>query len=361
MEPATCNYLIRLTPLTPYFFGSEKTLSGDNGATNYFARSNKLPQQSAILGLLRYQLLKAKGLLPITTENREEVNKLIGPKSFAITDSKFNFGAIERLSPVFITDEAGRFYTHLPLDWDFSIEINESEKSYVSGQLHEKTVCSAKFNNKTPWNNGRWIATDPGTTECKWIPEGDIFRTMTKVGITKDRSDGDDEKFFKIEYCMLQKEYAFACFVQLNESIENDLVYLGAERSVFRMEVVPIAENDAKSPKYPDFSQTLFSKSTGQIILLSDSLVPKDVAEQSIFIVGDTIPFRNIQTSIKTKNYYDRNKEGFSKSGLYNLLMRGSVIFCDEANMGEIVGRITANPNLQQAGYNHVVIRKQTK
>ena len=54
-------YKITLTPVEGYFFGGETTF-GEGQAKNYFAKSNLLPQETALLGMLRYQILKLKGL-----------------------------------------------------------------------------------------------------------------------------------------------------------------------------------------------------------------------------------------------------------------------------------------------------------
>ena len=53
--------LIKLTPLDAFFFGDENTFGMDN--TSYYVRSRKLPQQTSLLGLLRYELLKKKGFI----------------------------------------------------------------------------------------------------------------------------------------------------------------------------------------------------------------------------------------------------------------------------------------------------------
>ena len=45
-----------------FFFGGERTLD-DGKSADYISHSNKFPQQSALLGMIRYQLLKQHNLL----------------------------------------------------------------------------------------------------------------------------------------------------------------------------------------------------------------------------------------------------------------------------------------------------------
>lgn len=52
-------YLIKLTPLDKFFFGQKKTFGDDN--VNYVVYSSFFPQQTALLGLLRYQVLQIAG------------------------------------------------------------------------------------------------------------------------------------------------------------------------------------------------------------------------------------------------------------------------------------------------------------
>ncbi|MFK1829260.1 type III-B CRISPR module-associated Cmr3 family protein [Bacteroides fragilis] len=56
------HYLITLTPMDWFFFGGERTLD-DGKSADYISHSNKFPQQSALLGMIRYQLLKQHNLL----------------------------------------------------------------------------------------------------------------------------------------------------------------------------------------------------------------------------------------------------------------------------------------------------------
>ena len=53
--------LIQLAPLSDFFFGGEATF-GQGQNQHYFVRSNPWPQQTTLLGMLRYELLKSAPL-----------------------------------------------------------------------------------------------------------------------------------------------------------------------------------------------------------------------------------------------------------------------------------------------------------
>ena len=61
-----------------FFFGGERTLD-DGKSADYISHSNKFPQQSALLGMIRYQLLKQHNLLSQFpyTENKPTEKEII--------------------------------------------------------------------------------------------------------------------------------------------------------------------------------------------------------------------------------------------------------------------------------------------
>ena len=87
---------IRLRPLSKFLFGREKT----KGRTDYFLRSHLFPQQTAVLGLLRYEILRRNDLLSFKGINdADEAAKHIGKSSFSGTATQ-TFGEIEQVSPI---------------------------------------------------------------------------------------------------------------------------------------------------------------------------------------------------------------------------------------------------------------------
>ena len=108
-------YLIKFKPIDPWFFGNEKSFAfpgstAESGyRVSYFARSETLPSQSAILGTLRYLMLPHKKAWKDYSEDEiKQNNDAVGKESFDIdykpTESEptQEFGCIKKISPVFI-------------------------------------------------------------------------------------------------------------------------------------------------------------------------------------------------------------------------------------------------------------------
>jgi hypothetical protein len=102
---------IRLTPLGTFFFGGENTF-GATENRNYFVKSNLMPQQTSLLGLLRLELLRSNPtVFDLKTDKVIDKNaaiELIGGESF--DGKQTDFGCISGLSPVFLEKEGVPFF-----------------------------------------------------------------------------------------------------------------------------------------------------------------------------------------------------------------------------------------------------------
>jgi len=89
--------LITLKPLMPFFFGYENTF-GKKGTT-YYVKSALFPQQSAILGMLRREILLQAGLLTrklrdewVDLDKSEIAKKLVGSGKFKNFNDEIYWG-----------------------------------------------------------------------------------------------------------------------------------------------------------------------------------------------------------------------------------------------------------------------------
>jgi len=148
---ATYKKFITLTPATPFFFGSELTFSADDTRdkekARFFAESYKLPQQTTLLGMIRKEILRAKGKLRIhkngewvdlpkrrgnkDSEEYKAVVALTGCKAFDIFDSSSSeLGIINRLSEVFLVKD-GKIYRKMPADY----RLNPKKRDNIAVNL----------------------------------------------------------------------------------------------------------------------------------------------------------------------------------------------------------------------------------
>lgn len=351
-------YFITLSPLDWFFFGGEKTF-GEGEKSEYFVHSNYFPQQSAILGMLRYQLLKQHRLLieDIKPEDREkkqdeggEIEQLIGKQSFNMNclHEKFAYGKIKKISPLSIYHlHKGEFYYPLALDEGYSVHFDENVRVSLNGIVKDKVVDSECFNHKMYFNYCLWKNSETGDI----IHSRNIWLAKTQIGITKMQPDKqDDEKnFYKQEVLRLQNNFVYAFWVELEEEVLSDKVFLGGQRSVFDMKVTSI-DREQDIEELFKTKAVCYSGNTGKIILLSDTFIEKieELNRLCDFHWSYPSEFRNIETTVRETNYY---KKPVKSSVKYYFFQRGSVFYFHPGQRSNIE-KLINNAYLQAIGYN---------
>lgn len=342
------NYKITLTPLDWFFFGGETTYDGGTEA-NYYAESRLFPQQTAIIGMLRYEILKKNGLLNVDSSHEREVKDLIGAKGFDMIEQS-PVGQILSISPILLQRENSLYYK-APLCID-NIKFIENKNVYLNGRKNQLPTYAD--NEKSCYNNwNEWLSLNPESPVKSIDIEKDVFSFKTKVGITKSQTQNnkdDKDGYYKGKYCMLKSGYSFVFFAQLGTELDSaSLVYLGAERSLFRMKVEEVSDTENTTRFWEKEFDTIPSKA-GQILFISDAFVPNKILKLCKFMFSDTMPFRYISREWQPKrNYASLNKE--ERSGKFNLIKRGSVLFYDDEKLAEVKEALN-NEYLQNFGYN---------
>lgn len=380
------NFLITLKPVTPFFFGGENTF-GEGGEANFFVRSNYLPQQTTLLGFLRYELLLQNNLLGT---NPKDTNwaALIGPDSFKETGDGFtsDFGAIQSLSPVFLSNGM-EHYICQSFDWGMEdITVNDSTvkerlfpvayaaagKGNAYCSAAPKTIPSLTINGKNfsqkKGTRSLWVNSS-GTVMRQWEHEegfekgkgfeNGFFIPQQQVGIfrkTKRTKDDTGDFYKKVSYG-LNDDFAFSFFAQLDlpagKKLGFRIVTMGGERSVFEMTITPAAETFETL-----FTARLFSGGRADtrkaIVLTSDAYAGTEVLSRCSFAITDTVPFRNITTAQQQNgNYIKIRGEALSKrTELLYLLKRGSIFFADDL---KDLKKELDNPAFYKIGYNHFI------
>ncbi len=108
------DYLVTFRPLGDYSFGSDRRFSfvGKNNYSKdeyapYFIRTNSVPEQSTVFGMMRYLILVSNGIqlkqdFRYDESTRNKIEALIGEKSFSLNGSVRDFGKLEKISPIFL-------------------------------------------------------------------------------------------------------------------------------------------------------------------------------------------------------------------------------------------------------------------
>ena len=128
-------YLITLTPMGKFFFGGDMTFTvngKDTDFTSYIIRSNKFPQQTSLLGMLRFLVLRNDEVVFNNSSqcitNRKEAITLIGAKSFEMSGNEGNFGVIKSISPCFSQAKAETLILE-PKAAQIKVDFSESTKA----------------------------------------------------------------------------------------------------------------------------------------------------------------------------------------------------------------------------------------
>lgn len=335
-------YLCTLQPLGKFFFGGEKTF-GQAGSTqtNYLVRSNPFPQQTTLLGMIRFELLRQNTprLLPISTINQTDVNVKIGPESFKIGGNPKGFGIIESLSPLFIR-KGKTNYLLAPRD-EVSLDDknkNEIRKTFTNALLAEKAYRYGKGNtfkeikqtevssfHHKDYYEDHFLNVANSSDSIRFEK---IFIDDSQIGIEKKKTQADAKGFYKQFYFKMTEEFCFAFFLKTSQKItevNNQIVFMGADKSAFAL----CMKEDTS------FFDTLSRpKSIGtKITLLSDAYVEQSIFDACDFALGDTTTFRNIETTTHPSQNYDKSIMKSLK--VLHLLKRGSVLYINDLSAAQ--------------------------
>lgn len=387
--------LIELTPLTDFFFGGEATFGQDENR-HYFVRSNLWPQQTSLLGMLRYELLKSEprafDLAQDKVTNKAEAAELIGLHGF---DGLSNdaFGIIEGLSPVFLINPDGVPYflcsrafledaADTFLEQTSRIEnnframdlLNSTPTIFRTGyqlMYHKKGKTEPEsYDGKTQFEdaliglNGdlRPLYFDTNEKDSKGV-----FVPVRKTGNRKEYDGStDDSGLFKQDFFRLQTGWRFALLAEFNAALPSAFgttrsVQLGAERRTFRLKT---GEPPTKYFAGISFRQNhfvgfeaLYGNDTrvahadlAQTILLSDAQTEPSIYDWAAFVISEAINFRHLKTNMQEPN--TEWKQGSEpKSQRLQLLRRGSVFWTN--NPKDLENQIQKAAAFQRIGYNY--------
>jgi len=346
--------LIRLKPLNPFFFGTNKTFSDE---TLHDVTSSYFPQQTHLLGMLRFFLLQSGGHVKLRRRGRWVKNSdfkkafdLVG--GFDKNNSKQQeekFGIIQSISPVFIISTKDGsiedFHFVAPKDTGLDTKIVELKGiSQIANKKRDKQYQILNYNPKIGvvnalttssfWGNysNDTIAkrgydqkiTDEYLKELKLKPFFDVFKDVSQVGIRRDRetktvqADDDGSFYNKTSYMFKENKFEFAFIVDIDKEFEekDGFVYLGADRSTFRLKVEDYSEE--LKALYPSLSDN-----SNKQVALSDIEV-ENFDDIEFMLNEDYIAHAYMKRVIEKQQ---RASSKYSKSRQQCFIPKGSVIY----------------------------------
>lgn len=337
------SYLIKFRPVETYFFGGETTFGDDRTTQNYFVKSNYYPQQTTLLGMLRFELLKFHELLPLSTHRTTAVQR-IGKKSFGIDDSEFKFGDIMKISPLFMLYKGKEYY----FGNDYAeLELEEVDGKSFTDRQNESIPFLPKYNPKKEKYSDKLISAETNETHCF----KDVFIEQTQVGIDVSERNKNEETnedaFYRQTSFRLNDGWEFAFIAELGNETDfgisdasetySSIAIMGGERSHFSMEM----QKAEKS--YFEIFNIKEKENSEKAVLMSDAKVSSDIYEHCKFAITQTQDFKYLTFN---NSNFAMNPE---KSAKYNLLKRGSVFFIKDKEKFETQFK---NDNLNKIGLN---------
>lgn len=383
-------YIITLKPVTPYFWGMEQVSELGN-KRNYYLESALFPQQTAVLGMLRYQALAQFGFLSIPDHFRFDATKLIGDSSFDIANTK-GYGAISKISPLqlhkgnslyllrsrdfftFKEDEAHPLRkAWLEISAKKSHEFIQSvvAKNQFARLIYRKDAISPtcipeswidKYEFKELLIKENYIPVeteiDSDSIQSEFVKDVDkVIQRTGRVGIEKawegnTKSNAYYKQFFRElqetelisnntqpdihKKMSLNADWKFSFKLDWDETIgfefdmKERLITMGGEQSVFLLSAKQIKDGKSVDARMdiPDLGRNEVYK----LLLTSDTYISNEEGfyKLPILVNGLTVRFKNFISKVATtKQYYVRGEQnhGFDQSTPSYLLKRGSVLY----------------------------------
>ena len=356
----TKTYLITLTPTGKFFFGGDMTFTvngKESEFTSYIIRSNKFPQQTSLLGMLRFLILRNdENVFDASTQSikdRKAAANLIGPKSFENSNKEGDFGKIKKLHHCFLQVCKDSQWVDMHVvnpKADLQVTFDNPCLAIINEKLVE--VPKISFEAKELYET-EYICSSCG----KATKESEIFKEDICNGINRDIKTGktDDNALFKqVFYRFNNKgtQYRFAFYAEMDltedevKKYNGQLVSIGGDNSQF---VVGIEQKN--------IPQTEGGKGT-KVVLESPAYLTKEDLEKVRFAITDTIPFKCMKTKTESVESYNKRNQKYDYSESISLYDKGSVFyFKDSDDATDFIEKLKQHADFYQIGYNHYQVK----
>lgn len=350
---------IVLRPLDYYFFGTNETFDfGAKGIKNFSVKSNPLPQQTGLLGLMRHAFF----LAGYETGN-----------SFDPGQTNHDFGLIQTISPLYLINNNGEALYKCPIPLQKTNENEVISPSFntldvvaiYNNQPVKQTFSASNYNPKKEWA-AKWA----NISTREKVEDSHLFRSETHIGIDKGKTNKkqtDEGAFYKQQFYRLSNAaIAFQAVVddQVDISKLPLLLPFGGEKRMFSISYS--AEGfltwDNIRAKVTGLFKEYLPESGSCIMLLTDTYVHylKELEETISYAVLQAKPFRNIITP-KTVSNFSRigsnagdNKQLFKPAETTYILKQGSLLFTDRESEERIL-EILTHDGFSTIGYNQFI------
>ena len=255
-------YLVKLLPLGKFFFGGDMTFKVNDKETafsSYIIHSFMMPQQTSILGMMRFLILSNNTEAFDRKGNCiKDVNKakvLIGEKGFSVdpsNHSRRDYQSVQEIGACFLwnTDKNKPFFKGAK-----DIDLQIGKESVVNATINMIPVRIPKIdikkgNETQPFTGKDYLNNYYISLDGEKLNESQIFKEDTRIGINKSYTGKtESEAFYKQVSYRLKENFCFAFEVEVVDSIDltvynKQVVKLGADDSSFVFEAERIEKVD---------------------------------------------------------------------------------------------------------------------
>lgn len=356
-------YLLRIRPLEPFTFGGENGFSfeeiGYKGT--YFMDSKMTPEQTTVIGLIRYLMLQSEGLLKTSfsysSEEKKKMAAVCGAETFSFQpEREQSFGYIKELSPLFLLDEEENIYIRNP----FCNIVRNTDRGFGEAfrpmKLSAQFACSMGddfrfpiagkegYQGKNGYGCGYICISGKKLEKERLKPEDYFFRTKVITGNRKN-SESREDGLFRRETVVLNHG-VFGIYLTLADEAKpfpgKSIAYMGKQKAVFQIEAEEIDESVALEAQAEAFFAS-YGVEEDWYCCLSD-LLPDGIIQYKNFGIVETKLIRNLRTDYSLKGMSRRNQKR------YHLITAGSVFY------GDIPEALSKDKNgLRKMGYNQII------
>lgn len=359
-------FQITLTPVDKFFFGGDMTFTikgqdknFENQYVSYIIQSFMFPQQTSLLGMLRFLILRNAGdevFKDGHIVNKSKANDLIGERSFMVNNNN-DFKTIKSLSHVRIRRTANGQASDLefaPLFKGLSF-TNASVGSYNLSDMCIPSLSKDDYDAK----KGLDVMLTDGVDTVKLEDRnniGSVFVRDRRVGINRDIKTGivDDGALFKqISYRFNNKEsnYCFVFDAEIDDSVpfgtySGQVVSVGGDNSQF---VIGISKEEKANENLKSYDKAVW--------LLSPAFLTRAEARTAKFAVTRLMPFRFLTDREDNKENDNRTfhilNSKLKRSERYELYAPGSVFYFEtEEQKQDFINMLESKKEFRQIGYN---------
>ncbi len=362
-------YQITLTPVDKFFFGGDMTFQVGTSEkdkfneqfSSYIIQSSMYPQQTSLLGMLRFLILRnnKEAFKDGQIIDKVKAKALIGERSFIVNEGghdENNFGLIKDLSHVRLLRKGREANTSC---LEFAPLFGEMDFTKAStGTYNMKDVCIPGLTDKEYKVKESLSAKLTDGKKSYDFKQGKdpekegVFIEDRRIGIDRNIKTGkvEDAALFKQISYRFNNKHASYCFVfdvevddSLNlEEYSGQLVSIGGDNSQF---VIGIKKNEKTEDNIVSINNA--------VRLLSPTFLTRAEAQTAKFAITRLMPFRFLKSEMDKVTSYHILSGNLKRSDRYELYAPGSVFYFENNEQKEaFTGLIKTKKEFRQIGYN---------